>query len=233
MILNALTFWSLSLATAFADSARVDGSRLVIEPVGVSFEIPAGWPSRVVTSAGSTCDLQGAQARSVTTSKAGLRMLTGASAYFGDQYYSAFTDSVFAVSELVAHLGALGWRDCDNSVNDLQMRVYITERPPQAIAQRLTTIRLSPYPGYSVPKLAAARDSAEWHIEQANWSFNCGDCIFNERIEIYSTRISARTVSLVFMYMPMYPRELENIPQRIQDLRLVLRSFQRSTRAGV
>lgn len=46
-------------------------------------------------------------------------------------------------------------------VNDLQMRVYVTERSAQSIAQRPPIIRLSRYRGYSVPKLAAARDSAE------------------------------------------------------------------------
>ena len=232
MTFSALVFGYLSLTAVLSDSARIDAGRIVVEPIGISFEIPAGWQSKVSVSGGPTCDPKSAQTRSVNVDKSALRTLTGPSSYFGDQYYSAFADSVFAVSELVAHLGALGWRDCDNTVSDLQMRVYVTDRSPAEIARRLPAVQLSPYRGYSTPKVAAARDSAAWHIEQVNWSFNCGDCIFDERVEIYSTRVGVRTVSLMFMYMPIYPRETQEMPQRIRDLQLVLRSFQRSARAG-
>lgn len=233
MVFSALTFWHLVLAPAITDSARVEAGRLVVEPVGVSFEIPQGWLSRVTTSAGPTCDLKGPQARSVNVDRVGLQSVTGPSSHYGDQYYSAFADSIFAVSELVAHLGALGWRDCDNTNSDLQMRVYVTERSSLDIQRRLPNIQLSPFPGYSKPILAAARDSAEWHIEQANWSFNCGDCIGFERFEMYSTRVGLRTVSLVFMYTPMHWHETETTAQRLVDVRSILQSFRRSARAGI
>lgn len=232
MVFGALKFWHLAMALTATDSARVDAGRIIVEPIGVSFEIPQGWASRVTTSAGPTCDLRGAQARSVNVDRDALRSMTGPSSYYGDQYYSAFADSLFNPTELVAHLGALGWRDCDNTVSDLQMRVYVTDRSPTDIAVRVPAVLLSPFAGYSAPKVATARDSAEWHIEQANWSFNCGDCIFEERFEIYSTRVGARTVSLVFMYMPMYLRENETSSQRIVDLRSILKTFRKSSRGA-
>lgn len=225
MIESLFVLSGLIVLQAAHDSARIADGRLVVEPVGVSFEIPAGWLNRVVTSAGPSCDLNSAQARSVNIERAALRSLTGPSSYYGDQYYSAIADSVFAVDDLVAHLGARGWRDCDNYVADLQMRVYVSDAAPEAIGAKLPALRLSPFRGYSTPRLAASRDSSGWRIETLDWEFDCGDCVFAKRFEIYSRRVGVRTVSLVFMYMPPYPVERPEMKQRFADKQRILQSL--------
>lgn len=228
---TALLLWHLTVAAPPLDSARVEAGHLVVDPIGLSFEIPAAWLTRVQTSGGPTCNLSSAQARSVNTSREALREVTGPSSYYGDQYYSALSDSIFAPDDLVAHLGGLGWRDCDNSVNDLQMRVYVSDATPEMIASRLPTIQLAPYRGYSPPKLAAARDSLGWHIEQFDWAFNCGDCVFPERLEVYSTRVNARTVALVFMYSPVNAIMRARGPQqRETDKHRILQSLKLASR---
>jgi hypothetical protein len=203
MILAAL-FWIYSLgALSSGDSARVEAGRLIIEPIGVSFRIPPAWLDTTVKRLGGVgCDRHSASAHAVNTDRASLRTMTGPSTYFGDQYYSAMSDSLFPVSELTAHVGSRGWRECDDSEADLQVRVYITSRTPEQLSERVRAIQLSPYPGYSKPIPAASRDSSGWRIESVDWEYNCGDCIFAERLQIYSRRIQSRTISLVFMYSP-------------------------------
>lgn len=132
--------------------------------------------------------------------------MTGRSAYFGDQSYSALADSVFAVAGLVAHVGARGWRECDNTDGDLQVRVYVGDRSPAEIAERLRETRIALYRGYSTPVIEPARDSSGWQIAAANWTFDCGDCLSLEQFEIYSRRVGRRTVSVVFMFSPVVER---------------------------
>lgn len=213
-----------------ADSARISGERLVVEPIGVSFEIPEGWLTRKVTSAGATCDLKSAQARSVTIDKEGLRSLTGSSANYGDRYYAEMADSVFAVNDLVAHLGARGWRDCDNSAADLQMRVYVSDAQPEAIARRLHSVRLSPLRSHSMMELYAPEDSSGWHIGAVDWKIHGGDYIYFERFQIYSRRMGTRTLSLVFMYMPTLDNpKVFPYPQRFMDKEGILRSVRETS----
>ena len=222
--------FSIALAFQFAspltirDSAHVVDGRLVVEPVGVSFQIPPAWLDSTLPRLGGVgCDPRSPSARAVNTDRASLRTMTGPSAYFADQSYSALADSIFAVADLVAHVGARGWRECDNTDGDLQVRVYVNERSPAELAQRLRDTRIALYRGYSTPIVEPARDSAGWQIASASWTFNCGDCIALERCEIYSRRIGRRTLSLVFMFTPGVESPPQQAPRA--DKRTILHSL--------
>ncbi len=221
---------SIALTLQFAaprapdDSAHVSGGRLIVEPAGVSFQIPPAWlDSTLPRLGGEGCDPRSPNARAVNTDRAALRTMTGRSWYFGDQSYSALADSLFAVADLVAHVGARGWRECDNTGGDLQVRVYVDDRSPAELAQRLRDTRIALVRGYSPPIVEPVRDSAGWQIAAASWTFNCGDCIALERFEIYSRRIGRRTLSLVFMYSPVIEQPPQLTPEA--DKRTILRSF--------
>lgn len=207
---SVMLILSIALAFQFAsppslgDSAHVSGGRLIVEPVGVSFQIPPAWLDSTLRRLGGVgCDPRSPSARAVNTDRESLRTMTGGSAYFADQSYSALADSVFAVADLVAHVGARGWRECDNTNGDQQVRVYVEDRSPSELAQRLSETRIALYRGYSTPIVEPTRDSAGWQIAAARWTFDCGDCIGFERFEIYSRRIGRRTFSLVFMFSPV------------------------------
>jgi hypothetical protein len=224
MLIPVALVWVYSLtAPVTGDSARVEAGRLIVEPIGISFRIPPTWLDTSVKRLGGAggCDRHSASAKAVNTDPVALRSMTGPSTYFGDQYYSAMADSLFPVSELSAHVGARGWRECDNSEADLQVRVYVNSRTPEELGKRLRSIHLSPYPGYSQPVVAAPQDSSGWRIQRADWEFNCGDCIFAERLEIYSRRIRDRTVSLVFMYSPS---TWDRYNPALADMRAILSS---------
>lgn len=223
---------AISIALAFQfgslraemDSARVIGGRLIVEPVGVSFQIPPAWlDSTLPRLGGDGCDPRSPNARAVNTDRNSLRSMTGRSEYFGDQSFSALADSVFVVGDLVAHVGARGWRECDNTAGDLQVRVYVNDRSPTEIAERLRDVRISLYRGYSEPIAEPVRSAAGWQIASAGWTFNCGDCIGFERFEIYSRRVGKRTLSLVFMYSPVFERPPQLAPEA--DKRAILGSI--------
>ena len=222
-----LTIFALQIAltSPSVDSARVENGRLVVEPIGVSFEIPPSWLRGTTPIGGEGCKVDAPRARRINTERTSILQLSGPPDYFADHLYSALSDSAFPISSAVAHLGAHGWRECDNSVNDLQVRVYVTDDPLAEISARLRRITVKPkFRGYSTPRLAAPVDSAGWHIERFDYSFNCGDCIFEERVEILSQVISNRTVSLVLMYYPG-PDWNNEISERTRDRRTILESF--------
>lgn len=211
--------WQFTIAPTAVDSARVESGRLVVEPVGVSFTIPPSWLVGNTPLGGEGCDPQSPRARRVITHPADLRRLSGPPDNYADDVYSALADAAFPVEAMVAHLGARGWRECDNTVSDLQMRVYVTTSPIHAISEHLRQIRITPkFRGYTVPVLAKTRQWAGWQVETFDWQYNCGDCLEFERFEVYSKRFEDRTVSLVFMYSPleaMFGKEREaEIDQR-------------------
>jgi hypothetical protein len=101
---------------------------------------------------------------------------------------------------VVAHLGGEGWRECSNSFGDLQLRVYVSDSAPAAIARRISTRGLAAVRKVWSPIVQPVRDSAGWQIAEVIWTYDGGDYNELNTFEVFSRVLQGRTVSLVFMY---------------------------------
>ncbi|HEY8851229.1 MAG TPA: hypothetical protein VIM36_03545 [Gemmatimonadaceae bacterium] len=148
-----------------ADSARLVGSTLVVESIGLQIALPPVWFGAKDTVKGlPNCghDLRGSVDRRFATSRPMLDSLRNAQGEW-DREYSAVTDSVLPFASLVAQVGPepFGAGQC---FGDLQMRVYVFpdawKLSEQAKVAGLRTAREF-FPSATL----VGRDSAQWHID--------------------------------------------------------------------
>lgn len=191
----------LLLAAAVpADSARVVGSTLVVEPAGVQIVLPPEWfGARDSVAWPPTCghDVHGPVDQRLATSRAVLDSLRRHSQGEWDREYVAVSDSMLPLENLVAQVGPepLGNGTC---FLDLQMRVYVlptgSTDESASSAVGLRTAR-----AFFPSARLAARDSANWHIERLSWDAWYHDYGGEANVEVFRTTTHGRAVVLVFM----------------------------------
>jgi hypothetical protein len=181
------------------DSARLVGSTVLVESIGLQITLPPAWFGTKDTVKGTlTCghDLRGSVERRLATSRTMLDSLRNARGEW-DREYSAVADSILPFARLVAHVGPepFGSGQC---FGDLQMRVYVFpdvwKLSEQAKATGLRTAR-SFFPSATL----VGRESAQWHIDRLRWDAWYYDYGAEANLEIFTTIVRGRTVALVFM----------------------------------
>lgn len=184
---------------AVADSARLVGSTIVVESIGLQITLPRVWfgtKDTVKGIQGCGHDLRGSVERRFATSQTMLDSLRNARGEW-DREYSAVTDSILPFARLLAQVGPepFGAGQC---FRDLQMRVYVFpdawKLSEQAKATGLRTAR-SFFPSATL----VGRDSEQWHIDRLRWDAWYYDYGAEANLEIFTTIVRGRTVALVFM----------------------------------
>src|SRR3982751_1666028 len=90
------------------DSARVADGRLVIEPLGVSFQIPPTWLLPYTGYVPKSCGAHPLLCNRIHVSRESIAELRNAVGEW-DREYSKVLDSVLPFGATVAQLGAEGW----------------------------------------------------------------------------------------------------------------------------
>ena len=198
----ALSVLGLTLqlsATAVADTARLSGERLLVEPLGFSFQVPPLWLGRLGPAGLSFCDAHpsGTIADRILTERSRFPTLRSPRGEMKREY-AAVVDSVMPFSALVAHLGGDPW---NGSCAAPQMRVYISD--PAALSVRSLIPRGIQSAERAFPPVSRAdADSSGWQIIRLSWSGWHYDYGFTAQVEFWSRPVQDRIVTLVFMYLP-------------------------------
>lgn len=183
-----------------ADSARLVGSSLIVEPIGLEVALPPEWFGAIdTTRVPSNCghDVRGPVERRLVTSKPVLASLLNSTGEW-DRVYSAVTDSILPFGSLVAQVGPepFGAGIC---FGDLQLRIYVlpdtSPLAPQAQAVGLRTAR-----GFFPSAQLVSQDSSRWHISRLRWDAWYHDYGGEANVQIFMTGARGRNVALVFMH---------------------------------
>ena len=200
MFASSLALLALQLvAHATTDTAHISDDRLVVEPLGFSFTIPALWLGKPAPPKLLFCDAHpvgSVSDRIVTERSRFVRLQNPRSAW--KKEYAAVIDSVMPFDALVAHLGGDPWNgDC----GALQMRVYVQDSSapsPRALSSRGTASAAR----YFKPVQNVRADSAGWEVTRIFWDAFYYDYGGTAQVEFWSRVVRNRRVTLVFMYTP-------------------------------
>jgi hypothetical protein len=183
-----------------ADSARLVGSTLVVESVGLEIALPPVWFGAKDTVKGlSNCghDLRGSVNRRFATSGTMLDSLRNAQGEW-DREYSAVTDSVLPFAHLVAQVGPEPFGAGGQCFGDLQMRVYVFP-DGRKLSEQAKAIGLRTARGFFSSAALVSQESAPWHFDRLHWSAWYYDYGAEANLEMFSTIVRGKTVVLVFM----------------------------------
>jgi hypothetical protein len=182
-----------------ADGARIVGSTLLIEAVGVSIELPPQWfGAKDSMPVGCGHRVSGSVERRLATSRVMLDSLRNAKGEW-DETYSAVSDSILPFGDLLAQVGPrpFGAGGCFAA---LQMRVYSSTLSPTDISQRAAERGVRTAQSFFPSATVASRDSVEWHIDHLRWGAWYHDYGAPANVEIFTTVERGRTIGLVFLW---------------------------------
>lgn len=198
-----LLFVASLLRTPSTDSARIAGSTVAIDPLGLELTLPPAWVGDRDTAATSpSCGhhLRGAPARRFATSRPMLDSLQHATGEW-DQEYSAVVDSILPFAQLVAQLGPEPFSG-GTCYADLQLRIYVLDSAPTTgTAEHAPSLAAGFRVAHGLFPSAslASRDSSSWHIDALRWIAWYSDYGAEANVQLYSIPIRNRVAVLVFM----------------------------------
>lgn len=206
---------SLWLALAAPDSARVVDGRVIIEPLGISVEMPAHWFPTVKT--GSFNCLEGKTPTVFAPLSADRAELARPARVGWHREYATVADTVLPVSAAVAHFGTIDWQS-EPCWGDLQARLYVVDLPVLTVVQRVQDAGIA-----AVTPAFAARsevvDTVGWRRARIVWDAWYSDFGASTHMDYYIRRVRGRTVVLLLMYTPASQGQL------VGDRARVLQSF--------
>lgn len=216
----ALPFVALGLhlaAGATTDTARISGDRLLVEPLGFSFTIPALWLGKPGPSKLLFCDAHpaGSVSDRILTERSRLPQLKDPKGEWKKEY-AAVIDSMMPFDALVAHLGGDPWNGYCGAP---QMRVYVQDSsapPPRALSSRGTASAAR----YFQPVQNVQADSAGWEVTRVFWDAFYYDYGGTAQVEFWSRVIRDRRVTLVFMYTPYVEHHRAVLSSILQSVRI-------------
>jgi hypothetical protein len=124
----------LLLALAASDTARLVERRVIVQPLGISVEMPAHWFPTVKTGSFNCLEdkkptvfvpLSTDRAELATPARTGWH-----------REYGMVADSVLPISAAVAHFGTIDWQS-EPCWGDLQARLYVVDLPIARVVQRV------------------------------------------------------------------------------------------------
>jgi len=126
--------------SAGRDTARLEGERVVIRPIGISFLVPPVWLGQPVPRGRNyLCgnDPQGSIADRIVTEPSRFQALQHPGGEWKTEF-AAVVDSVLPIENLAAHLGGDPWT---GSCGTLQMRVYVGDQLSRRTANANSGVR--------------------------------------------------------------------------------------------
>ena len=187
------------------DLARLTGSMLRIEPLGVELTLPPAWFGARDSTMPPTCGsiIRGTPDHRFVTARPMLDSLRNADGQW-DREYSSVVDSILPFGDLVAQVGPepFGRKLGADCFDDLQMRVYVLPTAhawddsvrTAPLARGLTTARR-----FFASAVLASTDSLRWHVDWLHWNARYTDYGAEANVQLYSTTVQDRTLVLVFM----------------------------------
>jgi hypothetical protein len=199
------------LALAASDSARVVERRIIVEPLGISVEMPAHWFPTV--KIGSFSCFEG-KAPSVFAPLSVSRAELAPPATRGwHREYATIADSVLPVSAAVAQFGTIDWNP-EACWGDLQARVYVVDLPISKVVQRVQDAGIA-----AVTPTFRARseviDTVGWRRARIIWDAMYSDLGSTTHMDYYIRRVRGRTLVLLLMYTPFSQESLVDDPLRV------------------
>lgn len=185
------------------DTARLVGSLLVVEPLGVELSLPPEWfGTKDTVTWPPSCghNVHGDPARRLAVSRPMLDSLRHATGEW-DREYSSVVDSILPFDALVAQVGPEPFSGGTCFV-DLQLRVYMlsaTDAWSADARQASLSIGLRTAQGFFPSAVLASHDSSQWHVDRLSWQARYVDYGAEANVQIYSTQVRDRTLILVFM----------------------------------
>jgi hypothetical protein len=202
-----------------ADTTRIEDHRLIVEPLGSSFQIPQRWfePQATRYFPDQGCDSHSALAARFHVGREAVSRLAHATGPW-DTEFSNLVDSVLPLTSAVAQVGAEGWGAESKCFGDLQLRVYVSDIPIDSVRSRAETRGLRTANRFFPSKIAQETDTLGWSIQKLAWDAFYFDYGAPAYVEFLSRRINGRTLTLVFMYST-------DRGNPITDRELILKSF--------
>src|SRR5262245_7223761 len=131
-----MLFASIALfmaGTSLTDTVRITGDRVVVEPTGVAFDLPAYWRDSTYRASHKREGCGAGKSGTIYSRPPQQRSQLESARGEWDAEYSSVADSVLPLDALVIHAGAEGWGADSHCYNDLQMRVYVVDAGPSAV----------------------------------------------------------------------------------------------------
>ena len=214
----------VSLQLSVADSARLVDDRLVVEPIGLSLQIPALWLGRRGPPNLLLCDASpaGSVADRIRTDRRSfddLRDLHGE----WKREYSAAVNSILPFSALVAHLGGDPW---NGNCGAPHMRIYVRDTTAEAVS-KVAGRGVLAAEAFFKPVQRFDTDSAGWAVTRISWEAWYYDYGGTATLEFWSRRVGPKSVTLVFMYTPASHYWTSLKSQVLQSVRFLKPSTQK------
>jgi hypothetical protein len=194
-------------ATVASDTAHLEGGRLVVMPVGISFRIPPIWlGSPAPPGRDMVCGNQpsGRVSDRIVVEPARFPALLNPSGEWKKEF-GAVVDSVLPFHSLVAHLGGDAWL---GHCITLQMRVYVGGSLHRLTLDPAVGVRVAER--YFKPALLSQIDSARWQITRLSWDAWYYDYGGTAHVEFWSRSIRGRDVVIVFLFAPGSEEQLRD-----------------------
>lgn len=198
------------LVLAAADSARVVERRVIVEPLGVSVEMPEHWFPTVKT--GSFNCLEGKKPV-VFAPLSSARDEVSPPTRGWHHEYGMVADTVIPISRAAAHFGTIDWA-AEPCWGDLQARVYVVDDSIRALVTRVQDFGVAAVnPNFRARSEVA--DTAGWRRARIVWDAWYYDFGSVTHMDFYFRSVRGRTVVLLLMYTPYSQGQLVGDPLRV------------------
>jgi hypothetical protein len=185
------------------DSTRVDIDRLVIEPLGASFQLPSAWidPDARPISTTNCIALRGHSGPRIYTNRLQLPILQRPAGEL-DLQFGVVADSTFPFSAAVAHMGDERWGQGGSCHNDLQVRVYVSRFAEDDWRQLLSSRGKDLAERFAAPATVSSDDltAPGWRATKLTWFASLGDYSGSAHFELYTRTVRGRMIAIVFMH---------------------------------
>jgi hypothetical protein len=198
------------------DSAHLEGQRMVLPPIHISFRVPPLWmglPAPKGRDYLCANNPEGTVSDRIITEPTRFKSLQAPGGEWTTEF-SAVIDSVLPFGNLVAHLGGGPWK---GSCGAMQMRVYVGEHLSQLTADAAPGMEAARR--FFRPVTRTKSDSAGWQITRLSWKAFYYDYGGPATVEFWSRRVHGRYVVFVFMFAGYEPNQFRDRTEIIESVR--------------
>jgi hypothetical protein len=198
------------------DTAYLEGQRVVIQPIHLSFRVPPLWlglPAQKGRDYLCANNPAGTVSERIVTERARFKSLQGPAGEWKTEF-SAVIDSVLPFANLVAQLGGDPW---NGNCGAMQMRVYAGENLSRLTAD--ATPGLQAARRFFNPVTRTKSDSAGWRITRLSWEAWYYDYGGTAQVEFWSRPVNGRDVVFVFMFAGYEPNQFKDRADIIDSVR--------------
>ena len=202
----------LWLAFATADSARVVDRRVIVEPIGISVEMPAHWFPAVKT--GSFNCLEGKTPVVFAPPSADRSEIAPPTRSGWHHEYGTVADAVLPRSSVLAHFGTIDWAS-EPCWGDLQARIYVVDDSVRAMIDRVQNAGIAAANPAFMARSEVTDAGGGWLRARITWDAWYYDFGSITHMDYYLRSVRGRTVVLLMMFTPYSQGDLANDPARV------------------